>query len=305
MENKIYDIIIVGAGPAGMTAALYAKRSNKTVLILEKEAIGGQISLAPKVENFPTIKSITGAELSDMMFEQVMDLGVEFELEKVEQIEKVNNEFIVTTDYNTHIARSVIIATGAKHKMIGLKNEEDFIGKGLSYCATCDGSFFKGEDVAVIGDGNSALQYALQLSDICQKVYVCTLFDKFFGDSVLVERLHQKSNIAVIPNISLVDIKGNENIDELVFENMLDKSIFTLPVKGCFIAIGQNPDNDIIKNLVEINKAGYAVVDETTMTKTPGLFVAGDCRTKQVRQATTAVSDGAVAAMQAVGYLNQ
>ncbi len=305
MENKRYDIIIVGAGPAGMTAALYAKRSNKTVLILEKETIGGQISLAPKVENFPTIKSITGAELSDMMFEQVMAMGVEFELENVHQVEKVDHEFIVTTDYNTYKARSVIIATGAKHKMIGLKNEEDFIGKGLSYCATCDGAFFKKEEVAVIGDGNSALQYALQLSDICQKVYVCTLFDKFFGDSVLIERLHQKPNISVIPNISLVELKGSKNLEELVFENLLDKSLFRLPVKGCFIAIGQCPDNDIIKNLVEINKAGYVVADETTMTKTLGLFVAGDCRTKQVRQATTAVSDGAIAAMQAVEYLNQ
>lgn len=305
MENKIYDIIIVGAGPAGMAAALYAKRSNKEVLILEKEAIGGQIALAPKVENFPTIKSVTGASLADMMFEQIVDMGVQFELEKVENITKENNVFTITTDYKTYNALSVIVATGSKHKMIGLKNEEEWIGKGLSYCATCDGSFFKDEDVAVVGDGNSALQYALQLSDICHKVFVCILFDKFFGDLVLVERLYNKKNIEVITNISLKDIKGNDNIEELVFENLLTHNEITLPVKGCFIAIGQNPDNEIIKNLVEINKAGYAVVDETTTTKTSGLFVAGDCRTKQVRQASTAVADGAIAAIKAVEYLNQ
>lgn len=305
MENKIYDIIVIGAGPAGMTAALYAKRNNKDVLILEKEAIGGQMALAPKIENYPSITSISGENLASNMFDQIMDMGVMFELEKVEKVTKENNIFTVTTDYNSYLSYSVIVATGAHHKMIGIPNEKGWLSKGLSYCATCDGSFFKDEVVAVIGDGNSALQYALQLSDICQKVYVCTLFEKFFGDSILVERLASKDNIDVINRISLKNIKGCEKIEELIFENLITHDEFNLKVDGCFIAIGQEPDNRIIKNLVELDKVGYVITSDSVLTKTDGLFVAGDCRTKKVRQVTTAISDGAVAAIEALNYLNQ
>lgn len=305
MENKIYDIIIIGAGPSGMTAALYAKRNNKEVLILEKETIGGQMALAPKIENYPSVTSISGEELASNMFDQIMNMGVMFELEKVENVIKENNIFKVTTDYNTYLSYSVIVATGAHHKMIGIPNEKDWLSKGLSYCATCDGSFFKDEVVAVIGDGNSALQYALTLSNICKKVYVCTLFDKFFGDSILVDRIEHIENIDVINCISLKNIKGTDKIEELIFENLITHNPFSLKVDGCFIAIGQEPDNKIIKNLVEIDKVGYAITNDNVLTKTAGLFVAGDCRKKKVRQVTTAISDGAIAAIEAINYLNQ
>lgn len=304
MENKIYDIIIIGAGPAGMTAALYAKRNNKDVLILEKETIGGQMALAPKIENYPSVTSISGEELASNMFDQIMSMGVMFELEKVENVIKENNIFKVTTDYNTYSSYSVIVATGAHHKMIGIPNEKEWLNKGLSYCATCDGSFFKDEVVAVIGDGNSALQYALTLSNICKKVYVCTLFDKFFGDSILVDRIEHMDNIDVLNCISLKNIKGTDKIEELIFENLITHNPFNLKVDGCFIAIGQEPDNKIIKNLVEIDKVGYAITNDNVLTKTAGLFVAGDCRKKKVRQVTTAISDGAIAAIEAINYLN-
>ncbi len=301
--DKIYDIIVVGCGPAGMAAALYAARSDKSVLIIEKENCGGQIALAPKVENFLSISSISGAELADKMFSQVLDLGVSFELENVESIKKIDDIFHVATDYNTYHSKSVIIATGAKHRHIGIPNEEEWVNKGFSYCVLCDGAFYKGEEVAVIGDGNSALQYALELSRYCPKVYLCTLFDKFFGDKALVNRVYDTNNIEIIQNISLVNAIGNDSLETLVFNKKVDNSEFRLNVKGAFIAIGQEPNNDIIKDLAKLDKAGYVIATEDLTTDTPGLFVAGDCRTKNVRQATTAVSDGAIAALAAVKYL--
>ena len=301
--NNIYDIIIVGAGPAGMTAALYALRSDKKVLIIEKETCGGQIALAPKVENYMTRNSISGIELADKMFEQIMDLGVEFELENVEKIDKVEDLFHITTDYNKYLAKSVILAMGVKQRKIGVLNEDKWIGSGISYCVACDGAFYKGKDIAVIGDGNSALQYALELSSYCPKVYVCTLFDKFFGDKVLVDRLLNKDNIEVIHNVSLKQIIGDETFEGMVFEDTKTKEEVKVTSSGVFIAIGHIPSNDIVKNLVDIDKAGYIISNEDCTTKTPGLFVAGDCRTKIIRQVSTAVADGSVAALQAVKYL--
>lgn len=301
--NNIYDIIIVGAGPAGMTAALYALRSDKKVLIIEKETCGGQIALAPKVENYMTRNSISGIELADKMFEQIMDLGVEFELENVEKIDKVEDLFHITTDYNKYLAKSVILAMGVKQRKIGLLNEDKWIGSGISYCVACDGAFYKGKDIAVIGDGNSALQYALELSSYCPKVYVCTLFDKFFGDKVLVDRLLNKDNIEVIHNVSLKQIIGDDTFEGMVFEDTKTKEEVKVTSSGVFIAIGHIPSNDIVKNLVDIDKAGYIISNEDCTTKTPGLFVAGDCRTKIIRQVSTAVADGSVAALQAVKYL--
>lgn len=301
--NNIYDIIIVGAGPAGMTAALYALRSDKKVLIIEKETCGGQIALAPKVENYMTRNSISGIELADKMFEQIMDLGVEFELENVEKIDKVEDLFHITTDYNKYLAKSVILAMGVKQRKIGVLNEDKWIGSGISYCVACDGAFYKGKDIAVIGDGNSALQYALELSSYCPKVYVCTLFDKFFGDKVLVDRLLNKDNIEVIHNVSLKQIIGDDTFEGMVFEDTKTKEEVKVTSSGVFIAIGHIPSNDIVKNLVDIDKAGYIISNEDCTTKTPGLFVAGDCRTKIIRQVSTAVADGSVAALQAVKYL--
>ena len=297
------DIIVIGGGAAGMTAALYAKRSGKTVKIFEKESFGGQIASSPKVENFPSIKEISGLELSNNMFEQIMELGVEFECEDVLEIKQENDCFTIITDYNTYLAKSVIIAAGVKHRTINIPHEEELIGKGVSYCAVCDGAFYKGKDVAVIGDANTALQYTLMLSDICNKVYLCMLFDKFFADQTLVNRLKEKENIIVTKEISLKEFLYKDELTGLKFENTKTSNEVIFNVDACFIAIGQVPNNERYKNLVDLDDKGYILSTDTT-TKTPGIYVAGDCRTKHVRQLTTAVGDGAVAAMNAVNYIN-
>ena len=302
--NK-YDVIIIGGGAAGMTAALYSLRSGKSVLLLEKETIGGQISKSPRVENFPTIKEISGEELSSKLFDQIMDLGCEFELDTVLKVEKNENEFIVTGEYSTYNSKSVILATGLEHRKINIENEDELLGKGVSYCAVCDGAFYKDEDVWLVGDGNTALQYSILLSNYCKKVYVCTLFDKFFGDDVLVKKLKERENVEIIQNVSLTKFIANEELEGLVFKNTKDDSLLELKVKGCFIAIGQIPNNENFSNLVDLDKNGYIIVNEDLETKTKGLFVAGDCRVKKVRQLTTAVSDGAMASVGAVSYIDK
>ena len=299
------DIIIIGAGTAGMTSALYALRNGKTVKIFEKETIGGQIASSPRVENFPTHNRISGLELSEKLFDQIIELGAEFEFGNVIAIKK-NGEgdfWVLTDDGDIYYSRSVIIASGVKHKTINLPNEEKLIGHGVSYCAVCDGAFFEGEEVALIGDGNTALQYAILLSNYCKKVYVCTWFDKFFGDEAHVKVLRQQPNIEVIPNVSCTAFIGEEELTGLQFKKRLTGEDFTLNVKGCFVAIGQVPDNENFANLVDLDETGYVIADESGITKTAGLFVAGDCRTKKVRQLTTAVGDGANCAMNACSYI--
>lgn len=287
---------------AGMTACLYSLRNNRKVLLLEKETIGGQISESPKVENYPTKKSISGAELADEVFEQISDLGAEFEIENVKKIEKKGKIFTLTTDYNTYNAKSVIIATGSKHRHLGLENEEKLIGKGVYYCAICDGPFFKGQDVVLIGDANSALQYALLLGGLCRKVTMVTLFDKFFGETSLQEAVKSKDNIEIIHEAKAIKFNGDESLEGVVFERK-DGSTFEIKTKAVFVAIGQIPDNKVFSKLVDLDKAGYIISDESCTTKTEGLFVAGDCRTKDIRQVTTAMGDGAVASMRADKYL--
>ena len=297
------DTIIVGGGMAGMTAALYCLRSNKKVLVIEKETIGGQISMSPKVENYPTIQQISGTELADLTFEQISNLGVQFEIETVEKIEKENNIFTVTTNYNTYKAKSVILATGASPRKLGLKSEENFIGHGIYYCAICDGPFFAGKDVTVIGDANSAMQYALMLAGYCKSVTMITLFDKFFGEQNLIDAIRKTKNITVIHNSKSVSLDGDDNLRSITFEKP-DGTTFIHKTNAVFVAIGQMPDNKFVKNLVDIDRIGYIVADEKCMTKTEGLFVAGDCRTKEIRQVATAVGDGAISATNVCKYLN-
>lgn len=300
----IYDVIIVGAGTAGMTAALNALRNGKSVLVLEKETVGGQISLSPRVENFPTIMEISGAELSDRLFEQIMFHGADFELEKVTGLKKDGEIFSVFTDYGTHEGRAVIIATGASARHIGVDGEDELIGHGVSYCALCDGAFYKDEEVALIGDANTALQYALFLTNYCKRVHVCTLFDRFFADKAHVDSLLKKDNVAVYHNLSLKKfLQDDGELSGLVFENTVDKTEFNLPVKAVFIAIGQIPDNSAFSDYVDIDKNGYIIAGDDGKTKTDGLFVAGDCRTKHIRQLATAAADGAITATNASIYL--
>ena len=300
----MYDIIVIGAGAAGMTAALYARRNGKSVLVLESESLGGQIATSPKLENFPSIKAMSGEEFADNLFNQISDHGAEVEIEKVVGLTKDENKiFHVKTEYNEYEAKSVIIAAGVKHKHLKTKSgRDDLVGHGVYYCAICDGAFYKGKEVAVIGDANTALQYALLLSGYCKKVYVYTLFDKFFGDKSLVTALRATDNIEVRPNTSVTDFLGDTELTAIEYKDA-DGNIRTHEIPAVFVAIGQVPDNKAFGELVDLDKDGYIVSDENCRTKTEGLFVAGDCRTKPVRQVVTAVADGGVAATNATVYL--
>lgn len=296
------DIIIIGGGPSGLTAALYALRSNKSVLILEKENFGGQIANSPKVENYPSFKEISGLDLSDKMFQQVTDLGAEFELEEVTKIVKENGVFKVTTNYNTHEAKAVIIANGVKHRHLNLPKEEELIGKGIYYCAVCDGPMYKDQEVYLIGDANSALQYALLLANTSTKVHMFTLFGGFFGEKVLQDRVNSNSKIEVMNNMNCIELLGENSLEGLVFENTQTKEKFTFKTNNVFVAIGQVPQNEVFKDLVDSDK-GFIITDEEMRTKTEGLFACGDTRKKEIRQVVTACNDGAIAAMSAVKYL--
>ena len=296
----MYDSIVIGCGAAGMTAALNILRNGKTVLILEKEQIGGQIANSPKVENFPSIKAISGMDFSMQLFDQITDLGAEMELENVESVEKVGDTFKVKTDYNEYESKTVVIAVGAEHNKLKAKGMDK---NGVSYCALCDGAFHNGEEVSVIGDANTALQYALLLSGICKKVNFCMLFDRFFGEQILVDKLLKKENVQVYKEIALEEVTGDENMDGLNFRNTKTNELIHIESKAVFIAIGQTPKTDIFEKLVDREKQ-YIVTNESMETKTPGLYAIGDCRVKQVRQLTTAANDAAICAFNLNKYLS-
>lgn len=300
----MYDLIVIGAGAAGMTSALYALRNSKTVLVLESESLGGQIANSPRLENYPSIKEISGEQFADNLFEQITSHGAELEIEKVVGIEKLGEgNFKVKTEYNEYSAKSVVIASGVKHKTLRTKSDrEDLVGKGVYYCAICDGAFYKGQEVAVIGDANTALQYSLLLSSYCKKVYIYTLFDKFFGDKAHVKALLAKDNIEWRPNTSVIDFIGDKELTAIEYKDA-DGNVKQHEIPAVFVAIGQIPDNKAFADLVDIDSMGYIIADETCKTKTEGLYVAGDCRTKGVRQVATAISDGAVAATNACLYV--
>ena len=300
----MYDIIIIGAGAAGMTSALYALRNGKKVLVLEGESLGGQIATSPRLENFPSIKEISGEAFADNLYEQIDALGAEVEIERAVRIEKrAEGDFLVHTEYGQYEGRSVIIAAGVKHKHLKTKHDrEDLVGKGVYYCAVCDGPFYKGQEVALVGDANTALQYALLLSGYCKKVYMYTLFDKFFGDANLVKAVRAKENIEVRPDTSVVDFIGEKELKAIEYTDK-DGNLCRQEIPAVFVAIGQVPDNGAFANVADLDEAGYIIADENCKTRTPGVFVAGDCRTKAVRQVSTAVSDGAIAATNASLYL--
>ncbi len=300
----MYDLIVIGAGAAGMTSALYALRNSKTVLVLESESLGGQIANSPRLENYPSIKEISGEQFADNLFEQITAHGAELEIEKVVGIEKLGEgNFKVKTEYNEYYSKSVVIASGVKHKHLRTKSDrEDLVGRGVYYCAICDGAFYKGQEVIVIGDANTALQYSLLLSSYCKKVYIYTLFDKFFGDKAHVKALMAKDNIEWRPNTSVIDFIGEDELKAIEYKDA-DGNIKTHEIPAVFVAIGQVPDNKAFENVVDLDNMGYIIADETCKTKTEGVYVAGDCRTKTVRQVATAISDGAVAATNACLYI--
>jgi thioredoxin reductase (NADPH) len=296
-----YDIIVVGAGPAGLTSALYSLRAGKSVLILEKGAFGGQATYSPKIENYPGMTQISGNELADKMVEQVLFQGADVEVEEVKEIKPEGSLKKVITDTGEHLAKAVIIATGAHHRRLGVEGEDKFIGEGISFCAVCDGAFYKGKKVAVIGGGNSALQEALSLSEICERVTVVQNLAFLTGEKRLQELVLNKENIEVILSHTVEKVLG-----ENVFEGIVIKSEDgekTLLLDGMFVAIGLVPAAKEFENLTMLDERGYIISDEKCLTDTEGIFVAGDCRTKEIRQISTACADGAVAALSAVKYV--
>ena len=299
------DIIIIGAGPAGMTAALYALRADKSVLLLEKENFGGQITFSPRLENYPSIMEISGSEFANLMLEQVMAHGAEIELAEATQIKDMGDYKIVCTEYGDFEGKTVIIATGSKHRHLGLEGEEELIGSGISFCAVCDGSFFADKSVAVIGGGNTALQEAVMLSDICKKVTIIQNLSFMTGEKRLLSILEQKNNVDMIFDTIVTKLESRDGeLTAINIKNTLTDTETRFELDGMFIAIGQAPENEAFKNLTALNDYGYIIADESCLTDTDGIFVAGDCRTKKIRQVTTASADGAVAALAACRYID-
>ncbi len=298
------DIIVIGGGPAGLTAAVYARRAGKSVLVLEKDALGGQITWSPKVENYPAVPAVSGMDLGNRMAEQAMDMGAEVEIDEVLRIEDFGSHKRVYGSFGTEYdARAVILAAGAKPRKLGLKREDELVGSGVGYCAVCDGAFFKGQAVAVNGGGNSALQDAVLLSDLCSRVYLVHRRDSFRGEEALVNLLRGKENVEFVLNAVITGLKGDSELSGITVEQ--DGVQREIPVSGLFVAIGHEPDLAAFADFLDRDAQGYAVSDEGCLTKTEGFFVAGDCRRKKIRQVTTAAADGAVAALAACAWLDR
>lgn len=295
----MFDIIIVGAGPAGLTAAIYARRAEKSVLVIEKSTFGGQITYSPRVENYPGFIKMSGSELGEKLIEQALALGAEIELDTVDKITGDAGNFTVACEHGEFHGKTLIIATGSHHKTLNLAHEEKFTGEGISYCAVCDGAFYRDKNVAVIGGGNTALQEAIMLSDMCKKVYVVQNLDFLTGEQSLVSEIRKRDNIEVVLSSLVKSIIGEDEF--LGIEIETDSKIKQLLLDGIFVAIGQQPENEPFKDVVELDEAGYIIADETCVPNTSkkGIFIAGDCRTKAIRQVTTAVADGATAAISA------
>lgn len=292
----MYDIIIVGAGPAGLTAALYALRANKKVLVIEAMTYGGQIINARKIENYPGIQTISGFDFANNLYNQVNALGMEY---KNETVIRINEDKSVITNKNTYTGKAIIIASGASHKRLKIDNEEELTGKGISYCATCDGNFFRNKVVAIVGGGNNALDDALYLSDIAEKVYLIHRRDEFKGDEKYINELKEKINVQFIFNSNIIKINGTDKLESIeIKDNQGQETLINL--NGLFIAVGQEPKNSIFSNIINLDKSGFIETKDGVHTNIDGIYVAGDARVKELRQLTTAVSDGAIAATIAI-----
>ena len=300
----MYDIIIIGAGPAGLTAAIYARRANKNVLVLEAKNYGGQIINTPSIENYPAAAHISGFDFATNLYNQVTELGAEIKFEKVTNIKINNNIKIVETPDNKYEGKTIIIATGADNRKLGIEKEDEFVGKGISYCATCDGSFFKDKAVAVVGGGNTAIEDAEYLSDIVNKVYLIHRRDEFRADSVSINKLKEKNNVEFILNSKIKKLNGSEMLESIEVEDN-NQNIKTIPITGLFIAVGKIPENENFKEIINMDDKVYIISDELCHTNIDGIFVAGDNREKSLRQLVTATSDGAVAATEAIKYINK
>lgn len=299
----MYDIVIIGAGTAGLSAAIYGVRAGKNVLVLEAAVYGGQIINTPEIENYPGIKHISGYEFATNLYEQAKELGAIVKFEKALSIKAKEDYKVVITDSGEYTAKTVILATGAKNRPLGLSKEEELIGRGISYCATCDGGFYRGKAVAVNGGGNTALEDAIFLTSYCSKVYVIHRRDSFRGEEKLLETLKTKDNVEFVLNSVITRLNGTEKLESITVENKETKETKEIEISGLFVAIGQMPENSIFSELISLDSKGYIVGTEDCKTSANGVFVAGDTRTKAIRQLATAASDGAIAALAACEYI--
>ncbi len=298
------DIVIIGAGTAGLTAAIYGVRAGKSVIVLEAAAYGGQIINTPEIDNYPGLPHISGFEYATNLYNQAVELGADVRFEAVSGIEKDGEVHkVITTAGNVYEARAVILATGAKNRPLGIPGEKELTGHGISYCATCDGMFYRGKKVVVNGGGNTAVEDAAYLADLCETVYLVHRRDAFRADAADVEKLKQKENVEFVLNSTVTGVIGEDRLNAVEVTNTVTGEKRTIEAEGLFIAIGQIPDNAAFSGLVDLDEKGYVSAGENCRTKEAGIFTAGDCRTKSVRQLTTAAADGAVAATAAVAYL--
>ncbi len=298
------DLIIIGAGPAGLTAAIYALRAGATVSLVEGNIYGGQMSITSSIENYPGFRSITGPELSSVMYKQVIDMGGEFVFQKAESVNLLGDVKIVKTSVREFNAKTVVIANGLKRRVLGCRGEKEFASRGVSYCATCDGAFFKGKKVFVVGGGNTAVEDALYLSNICKEVTLVVRKNYLRAERYLSDSLDRRSNINKFMQSRIREIKGDKIVESVVIEDK-GGNCREIHIDGIFIAIGYEPDNKIYKNQIEMNENMYFISDESCVTNVPGVFVAGDCRLKPIRQIVTAVADGAVAGSMAIRFLSE
>ena len=302
----MYDIIVVGGGPAGMTAALYALRNGKSVLVIEKDGFGGQMTNSPKIENYPGMQQVSGNELADQMMEQILAQGADIEIETVVAIEDDGaTKTVRTEDGGEFLGKAVVIATGVKHRMLGLPGEDDLVGDGISFCAVCDGDFYADKVVCVAGGGNSALQEAVLLSEKCAEVIMLQDLEFFTGEEKLQEVLFARPNVRAITNTAIKELEaGGDGLCAVRIADRTTGEEQRVACDGLFVAIGLIPENGPFAAIADLNDWGYFDSDEACATKTPGVFVAGDCRSKAIRQITTATADGAVAALAACRYIN-
>lgn len=301
----MYDIIVIGGGPAGLTSALYAARAGKKVLVLEGEATGGQINFSPLVDNYPGLPGMVGTDFAKTLTQQVTDQGVEIVDDPAVFLRPQGDQFEVKTDFERYTSAAVIIATGVTHRKLGLEGEDDLIGMGISYCAVCDGAFYKDAPVAVVGGGDTALQDALFLSERCSKVSLIHRRGLFRGEAKLVDQLRERENVEFIMDTTVEQFLRNEDgLTGLVLKNKKSEETHELPVQGLFVAVGQEPRNEIFSTLLMTDDHGYLLAEDNCAASLSGVFAAGDCRSKSVRQLTTAVSDGAVAALSACQYVD-
>ena len=301
----MYDIIVIGAGPAEMTAAIYARRASRSVLVLEALTPGGQIINTPDIENYPIEAHISGIDFSQRLHAQAEDLGAEFVMEKAVEIKAEGNVKSVVTDKNVYEAKAVIIATGSENRKLGVEDEDRLVGRGVSYCATCDGNFYRNKVVAVVGGGNTALEDALYLADLAEKVYLIHRRDSFRGEAATVARLQERDNVEFVYNSNVTRLIAEKRLTAIEVTNSKDGSVRTIELRGLFVAVGRIPENQNFASVVQLDESGYIVAGEDCHTTAPGIFAAGDNRVKLLRQLVTATADGAMAATEAIKYISE